>query len=369
MIRTGLVLLLLVPATAHAEDDAPPLSIYGFARLDVLADDSRMSDIDQPRFVTREPTTGRTDGEFTMTPRLSQVGIGIEQWDVAPHITGEGKLEIDFGGGGGVNAIRLRHAYAALMYRDKVELLAGQTWDLISPLFPSAQNDTQLLDAGNTGDRRPQLRLSVFPTDHLRVATAVAVSGVVDQQDLDHVGQPDGMASGSPMLQWLIEYRFRWHGIGRVGVWGHVAREELGDGTRHGSSSVGTHVSVPVTRRVTVLGEGYFGENAADIGGGIGQGVDPVTGRRIQGLGGWLEAATMPTAKVMLALGVSGDTARARDIEVGDRETNTTGYGVLRYKPRPSIQLGLEYLHWVTTYKEMGRGVANRFDFHLSCFF
>jgi hypothetical protein len=370
MSRLPILALLLVPTAAFAEDESPPLSIYGFARLDVLADNTRMSDINQPLYVSRDAMTEAATGELTMTPRLSQIGLGIEKWEVARHITGEGKLEIDFGGGSGTNAIRLRHAYAALMVTDKVELLAGQTWDLISPLFPSAQNDTQLLDAGNTGDRRPQLRLSLFPVDKVRLAVAAAVNGLIDQQDLDHDGLPDGMESATPMFQWLMEYRQRVRGdaIARLGIWGHVGRDEI-QGVEHRSSSFGAHVFMPLMREVAFLGEGYVGINTADIGGGIGQGINPTTGRNIHALGGWLEMAIIPTERHMLSLGTSADTARGSDLEAGDRERNSTIYSVLRYKPKPSIQLGVEYLYWKTTYKDMGEAKASRFDFHTSFFF
>jgi hypothetical protein len=42
---------------------------------------------------------------------------------------------------------------------------------------------------------------------------------------------------------------------------------------------------------------------------------------------------------------------------------------VLHYQPVSSLQLGLEYVYWRTTYKEVGEGVANRFDLHLSVMF
>jgi hypothetical protein len=71
----------------------------------------------------------------------------------------------------------------------------------------------------------------------------------------------------------------------------------------------------------------------------------------------------------MLALGGSVDSARAADLTSGDRELNQTFYGVLRYKPLDSLQLGLEYVYWRTKYKDVGEGVANRFDLHLSVLF
>lgn len=362
---------VIASATAHADDgDLPPLSIYGAARLDILADDSRMSDIAQPMYVMPEGDHGHYDGELTMTPRLSRVGLSIDQWDLSSHTTGEGKLEIDFAGGTGTNTIRLRHAYGTIAYRQLIEVLAGQTADLISPLFPSAQNDTQLLFAGNTGDRRPQLQLSVTPGDKLRAAVGVATTGWISHADLDGDGQIDGMATPRPMLQWLVEYRQRLHGdVMRFGVWGHAASSGLADGTHYTGTSAGLHLYLPVVSEMVWLGEVYLGSNLADIGGGIDQGYNTMTHQTIHGAGGWFEVATLPSTRHMLALGGSVDTARAADLASGDRALNQTFYGVLRYKPLTSLQLGLEYVYWRTRYKDLGEGVANRFDLHLSVLF
>lgn len=377
MPKRALLLALvvpLVPGLAHAdEDDAPPLSIYGAARLDILADDSRMSDLHAPLFVDHEPRNGQLDGEMTMTPRLSQVGLGIDEWELDRngHYVGEGRLEIDFAGGAGTNVIRLRHAYATVTVRHKLEILAGQTWDLISPLYPSVQNDTQLLFAGNTGDRRPQLRLSALPLDNVRIAVAAAATGTLDQRDLDGDGQVDGMAAGTPMVQGLIELRQPMRRGGApilLGLWGHVAREELANGTRYPSTSIGAHFQVPAPF-MTWSGEVYGGTNAADIGGAVGTGINRLTGRTVHSVGGWVEMALAPTKRHVLAVGGSGDFAQRDDVMPGDRMSNGTVYSALRYKPKSSLQLGLEYLYWKTTYRAMNPGVANRVDMHLSVFF
>jgi hypothetical protein len=370
---------ILAPAVAAAEDESPPLSIYGFARLDVLLNDSRMSSLDNPSYVMREPTGGQLESELTMTPRLSRIGLSIDRWEIKDdRVFGEGKLEIDFAGAGGANAIRLRHAYASItrMRRDRgIELLAGQTWDLVSPLFPSAQNDSQLRYAGNLGDRRPQLRLSMYPADKVHLAVAAVAPAVLDPQDLDGDGQVDSMAAGKPMLQWLFELRSRLGGddgdgaVARVGVSGHAARAELGDGTTHPSSSIAAHFFIPFSRKLFFLGEGYLGTNLAELGGGVGQGINAMTREDVHGLGGWLELALLPSVRHMLSVGTSIDVARTDDLEPGDRERNGTIYSVLRYKPRPALQVGLEHLYWRTDYKDMPRGVANRMNVHFSVFF
>lgn len=367
---------LLWPAVAAAEDESPPLSIYGFARLDVLVNDSRMSSLEDPAYVMREPAGGQLESELTMTPRLSRVGLSIDRWEIKDdRVFGEGKVEIDFAGGSGVNAIRLRHAYASIE-RTKgdvgIELLAGQTWDLASPLFPSAQNDAQLRYAGNLGDRRPQLRLSAYGRN-LRVAAAAAAPAVLDPQSPGGDGRADAMSPARPMVQWQLEISGRLGGHGdevtRVGLSGHAARVELEDGTTRPSTSIAAHFYLPLARQVVFLGEGYLGTNLAELGGGIGHGINPMTQGSVHAKGGWLELALLPSARHMLAVGTSVDVARAEDLAPGDRERNGTIYSVLRYKPRPAIQLGLEHLYWKTEYKGMPGGVANRVNAHFSVFF
>lgn len=374
-MRTLLVVLAsvpLVPAIAVAEDEAPPLSIYGAARLDILADDSRMSDIHAPLFVEREPANGHLDGELTMSPALSQVGLGIDEWqlDEDGRYLGEGRLEIDFGGGAGTNVIRLRHAYGTVTMRGKVEILAGQTWDLISPLYPSVQNNTQLLFAGNTGDRRPQVRLSALPTKNLRLAVAAAATGTLDERDLDGDGQADGLAAGTPMVQGLVEIRqpTRRGQMILVGAWGHVARQELATGQRYTSRSIGAHVQVP-SPVATLRGEAYAGQNATDIGGAVGLAPSTMAARPVRSAGGWVELTVQASRRHQFAVGGSGDFAFRDDVMSGDRVANGTAWTALRYQPKSSLQLGLEYLYWKTAYRDTSSGVANRFDVHVSVLF
>ena len=362
-IWVALALVLLTSRAFADDDEGPPLSVYGFARLDVLVDDRPMSDLSRPVYVPM----GSTGSEMTMTPRLSQIGLSVDRWQLSSHVEGEGKLEIDFGGGAGVNAIRLRHAYGAITLRDHVEVLAGQTWDLISPLMPSVQNDTLLLGAGNTGDRRPQVRLTTYDR-HWRAAVAGAVTGTFDgaMETMMPATPTTSSASTKPMLQWLVEARGRERGdrTARIGVWGHVAREDGLDGKTRSSTSFGGHALMPLAKLGVLHGELYTGYNAADIGGGLGLGTSPITHRGVHSIGGWGELAILvPKPSFTIALGGAADVARGSDLGSEDRQSNVVAYTGLRITPVSSIRLGLEYLLWRTTYKDLGTAVANRVDF------
>jgi hypothetical protein len=197
------------------------------------------------------------------------------------------------------------------------------------------------------------------------------MTGAVDAQDLDGDQRLDGSESAVPMVQWLLEFRKRMIGESpvRIGMWGHFAKEQLADQTELDSRSFGAHLFFPLHDQLTLLGEIWAGHNLSDIRGGIGQGVNPATGEEIDAAGGWVELVGVVTARHMLALGSSFDLPDADDLEDGDRERNMTFYGVLRYRPRKSLQLGAEYIRWITDYKNTRRGAANRFGFHVALYY
>lgn len=113
-----------------------------------------------------------------------------------------GKLETDFENGGSESRqiIRIRHAYLRMGWKD-FSLLAGQTWDIVSPLFPTVNNDTLQWNAGNVGDRRPQLRAAYEPkagSGKLSFTGGIGLTGAIDSLDLDNNGFGDGEESARP---------------------------------------------------------------------------------------------------------------------------------------------------------------------------
>ena len=74
-----------------------------------------------------------------------------------------GLIEVDFYGGGdeNKNLPMMRHAYMNLDWpEEQFSVLAGQTFDVISPLWMPTLNYTVGWWQGNIGYRRPQLRLT-----------------------------------------------------------------------------------------------------------------------------------------------------------------------------------------------------------------
>src|SRR5579862_9182347 len=191
------------------------LKFYGFLRLDVALDSQRPNSPQGPLFIeSPDPGLGgKPDaGNYTMHPRLTRFGVDYS----GPKVPGlgdadlSGKLELDFENGGSESRqiIRIRHAYLQLAKND-VSILAGQTWDVFSPLFPTVDNDTLLWNAGNVGDRRPQFRFSYDPKvgrGRWSITSATGLTGAVDAQDLDNNAYRDGEESGKPNFQGRIGY-------------------------------------------------------------------------------------------------------------------------------------------------------------------
>ena len=143
--------------------------LYGFLRLDAYHDDSRPNNTQLPSFIKSEdpnaPAAFRAPinkDDFTMSAKLTRLGLNF----FGPKVGGLGdaqvlgKLETDFYNTSTTDsreALRIRVAYLQLKWTD-FSLYAGQMWDVISPLQPIVNPDNVMWNAGNLGDRRPQLR-------------------------------------------------------------------------------------------------------------------------------------------------------------------------------------------------------------------
>src|SRR5688572_33501644 len=89
-VRVGLVLICLFlpavvraqaapapasPPAPQAETNKSAVSFYGFARLDLIFDDSRVNSFQSPTLVRPEPDGAENRGNFTMHPRLTRFGV------------------------------------------------------------------------------------------------------------------------------------------------------------------------------------------------------------------------------------------------------------------------------------------------------
>ena len=347
---------------------AGQITPYGFVRFDAVFDDSKLSHHQYPNWVKSEPPGAEDNGNLTIHPRLTRVGARFAPVELDENSEISGVIEADFQNGGSESRqiLRLRKAYFNLKKGDW-HFLAGQTWDLISPLFPAANNDGMMWNTGNLGDRHPQARLT-FKPGAFSAAVALGQTGAIDKKDLDNNGILDGWESMMPFLQARVgieQKKFK------AGAWAHRGSEKTatpvaGKSSDFTSAVVGLDFSVSPAERLTVEGEGWTGSNLSDIRGGIGQGVNTQTGEEIPSSGGWVHVLVKPSEGWKLYVGAMMDTPDEEAVPEGGRTRNQAVYLVNRYRPWKSFQAAIEYLHWTTEYKGVDDGTANRVDLHFT---
>jgi hypothetical protein len=355
------------------------LKFYGFLRLDLDIDSQHPNNTQTPLFITSpDPLAGgNTNGDFSMHPRLSRFGVDFS----GPRIAGlgnaklSGKLETDFENGGSESRqiIRIRHAYLKLDWRD-FSILAGQTWDTVSPLFPTVNNDTLQWNAGNVGDRRPQLRAAYEPkvgSGKLSLTGGVGLTGAIDSLDLDNNGFRDGEESSRPNLQGRIGYAFpvghdRNASFGLSGFYGFLkTARPIAGRTDYHIQLTNADFTLPLASFFALRGEGWWGRNMSDVRGGAGQGINVATGREIRGRGGWTEGNIRLSRYLSVNPGFSTDDPVDTDVPNGGRTRNRAFYLANRITPGGNFLIGADYLRWLTTYKGLRSGLDNRVNLFL----
>ncbi len=396
----------------HAHKDlfrnAFNVKFYGFLRGDIEADTRRMSFDSQLPFFVLSPADPsqpqRRTGEITFHPRLTRFGFDVNVPKLANGWQTTAKLETDFFNAiidrpaaanpalsAGPNnpflardlvsnsraALRIRHAYVR-MQRGDWHVLMGQTWDVVSPIFPSLNADTVMWNAGNTADRRPQIRVGYEPKSgkgQWSFVSMVGASGAVDGQDLDGDSFRDGEGASTPTIQARVGYTAPSRVKGQnwsVGIWGHTAHQEVnrftvptaGGGTSFSSHLIGADVSLPLSSKLKLQGEIWTGKNLSDVRGGIGQGIDVPTGTEISAKGGWIEASYKASPRYTFNIGTTLDQPDASDLTPANARTrNSTLYLTNRYSFGNGLSMGFDWAYWKTKFKALPTGTNNRFTF------
>jgi DcaP outer membrane protein len=350
------------------------VQFYGYIKGDAAYDNSRTTSGNYMVWADNE-SVRKNDDEFNMTANETRLGLNING-PSDKYMQTSGKVEFDFYGSGASEnkaKIQMRHAYVQLQWPDRgLSLLAGQTWDVISPLNPTTLNYTVLWDVGNIGYRRPQIRL----TKNLMLSgeTSLKFEGAISRtigRDVTVVGvtSESGEDAGFPTLQGRIGMTKPWLAAGSTtfGVSGHMGQEEYDVSTTTDSNrdfdswSVNLDLLQPITGWMTLKAEVFKGENLDSYFGGIGQGVRTVTGgghdREISSKGGWCALAFGPWDQWSFNTGIGIDDVDADDVNVGDRTLNRAVFANAIYALNKHADVGVELSQWRTDYR--GRGDAD----------
>ena len=344
------------------------IQLYGYLKLDSAYDSSRINNGNYAQWAESE-STNDNDDQFNMTANETRLGLLINGPDNG-GMKASGRVEVDFYGGGNENKANLmmRHAFFKLDWpEDRFNIIAGQTSDVISPLFPTTVSYSVCWWTGNIGYRRPQIRLTKelgFETGgFLKLEGALART--IGRDNVALAGTTDsGEDAGIPSLQGRASLTLPMFGAeeATIGLSGHWGEEEYdiapnGQDKEFRTWSLNLDYTQPVCNKMTIKAELFKGENLDAYLGGIGQGVT-LTGtnqyEEIGSKGGWIAASLGPWENKSFNVGIAVDDVDSGDTNVGGRTLNRSVFGNVICALDEQTDVGFELSHWRTEYNGSG---------------
>ena len=305
-----IVLVAGVLGGTIAAGDPPTMSVnwYGYFKLDGAYDYNPTSHGNFIMWIPQASTYGHK-AQFNMTANETRLGLNLTGNGYG-QITVGGKLEVDLYASisGATIAenkamLQLRHAYFSLE-KGRLKAIAGQTWDLISPLNPTTLNYAVLWGCGNTGYRRPQV--SLWYTAKPSKTTDVVVAGGLFRtigNDLTPTlslaagetndGVDDGTNSAIPTFQTLVDVKHTTASGGSYrgglsALYGSLnAETNHNRSQRYSTWAMVAHLALSPSPKFGFSGEAFTGANLGSYFGGI------LRNSEINGLktsGGWLSS-------------------------------------------------------------------------------
>ncbi len=305
---------------------------------------------------------------------LAQTVLGIDV--TGPKVFGaesSGSAEVDFGGGippieygAATGIIRLRTATLHLDWV-RTSLNIGQDVPFFSPLSPTSYATVEspaLSWSGNLWVWTPQIELEHRFT--LDDGSSVNLQGGILDPFTEEIPQFQGRiaSAGEESRVPAVAGRIAWdrssvtHYPFTVGIAGYVARQRYKPFPEVESWTLNTDVKIPLGNYFALSGEGYRGQAAGGLGGGIWTSVsypEPTTPHSgihpLQSAGGWVQLKAMPTARFEINGAFGQDENFSRDFVsfpyAADGSTplkkNRTEFVNFIYKPNSILLFALEY--------------------------
>ncbi len=341
-------------------------NFYGFLKL-TAAYDTGNSYPGNFVFFTKNP--GLTENLLYITANESRVGMNIKGKKIGEFKL-TGKVEIDFMGGNAENKayMIMRHAYLKLE-SDNLTILAGQSWDIISPLNPVALNYSVMWMGGNIAYRRAQLRIekrikSGETTFLLQTGIFRTIGGDFDLNSID-----DGVSSAMPTFQGRIAVI---SGIGgsidfQIGVSAHYGKVksyfEENNTKEFATDSINGDFLVKIGNKVKLIAEVFSGKNLGSFLGGIGQTVNLDKMTEIKSKGGFVNFVFSPSKSIMFSLGYGEDDPDNSTLSAGNRAKNSVAFGNVIFLVNKDLRFGFELQKWETDYYMLKSFSSTRFQF------
>jgi len=323
-----------------------------------------------PEAYTLFVPSASNEGEdvFVIDTRRTRVGLDIFGPKVCLPLFGwlesSGRVEIDMHGAFATEnkpGVLFRHAYGDLK-NERWRILAGQTWDVISPLYPGTISYSVGWGGGNIGYRRAQVRLERYLAVSNRLL--ITTQGSLNQNIVSDLPSAQRESSGWPVIEGRMGFTVGPRGKNCkpavFGVSSHIGNQGFDfagpappaqDDARRRTWSVNLDMKVPITDRFGVQGELFTGENLGAFLGGALQGIDDTSGEPIRTSGGWVDVWFDWTPRWHSHVGYGVDNPVDRDV-VGGRTYNQFFFGNISYDVTKKLNLGFEVASWKTLYKD-----------------
>lgn len=330
------------------------------------------------------------DAGYNVDPKSTRIGFkldggGINGWNGSKS---EGAIEFDFQGAyqsrnrGG---LLLRKAYFSIS-DGKTKLLAGQDWEIISPLYPKTLNYTAGACVGNVGYRRAMLRVDRQFDFYTSPDNLLIQFGITDNVFRDD-SIVSAAASSYPIIQGRMAYSFGKGCFSHdkpiiLGVSSHFGEQRFSfgiDKKNLNTWSFNVDLDLPITKKLGFQMEYFLGENLATIEGGILQGVDIARQKTIKAQGGWMAFTLQTTKKTQLNFCYMIDDPFNKDVVSGNSNSNRARnyshcfFVNILHNWSDSLMTGFEIDFWRTHWQQynqttktispMTAGTPIRYDF------
>ena len=362
---------------------------YGYICVSAVEETERSVPGDFALWILSPDVAG--ERAFYIDPKSTRLGADIGGPDVClfgrrAKITG--KVEVDFQGqyiDENKPGLLFRQGFATVD-NGQTQFIVGQTWEIVSPLYPKMISYVPGSSVGNIGYRRAMVRLDhkfdISPSLQLLWQGSMN-SDVVTNVPLNST-YVSGYAGSWPILEMRTALTIGDRCPGSqpmiFGVSGHFGDQEFDfrpyggmpaeDDAMRRTWSFNADFRLPLSERWSLDGEFFTGENLADFLGGILQSVDLGTRRGIRSTGGWFALNYQWTKKTEFHFGYTIDDPFNQDITTASGRTyNHEIWGNIIYRPHKRWMLAFEASSWKTLYHDLRPGEAMRFEAQTRFFF
>ena len=348
---------------------------YGYVSVSGIYESERTAMGDYALYVLPPQTAG--EPASYVDAKSTRLGLNILGPEVCwfPGAKVDGRVEIDFQGpyiNANQGSVLFRQGYVEVK-NDEYLVLVGQTWEILSSLYPGMLQWVPASGAGNLGYRRAMVRgdryLDFSDTFLWTLQGSLNANVITDfKNDPTVTGRPSGWP--------IVEFRSLFTLGERKGpdalpvllaFSGHIGEQEFSFITSPWTGierevvrtwSVNLELSIPITKKIGFQSEVFHGADLGTFMGGALQGVDRLTGEPIQSTGGWVDVYYNWTPSVHSHLGYCLDDPLNSDLTSG-RTYNQVIFGNVLWDVTKSVFLGLEVSQWTTNWMNYSDGQGN----------